>query len=74
MRLTISKLRQDIFNVFDTVIKTGEPVEVERDGNILLITSIKDSSSKLNRLKKRTLTKEKLANFDHIDWTKEWKP
>jgi hypothetical protein len=73
MKLTASKLRQDIFRILDKIIETGEPIEIERAGHILMITQVKRSSSKLSKLKRRKVTDEDSDNFTHIDWSKEWK-
>ena len=37
MAMTASKLRQDIYRLLDQVLKTGEPVIVERNGRRLRI-------------------------------------
>ncbi len=73
MRLTASKLRQEVYKILDEVIRTGKPAEIERNGSILKIVSVSKNFSKLSRLKKRKLTLEDSDNFEHIDWSKEWK-
>ncbi len=74
MTMTASKLRQDIYRILDSIIATGEPVEIERNGVLLRIVPDKHEFKKLNKLKKRRLTDEDSDNFTHIDWTSEWKP
>lgn len=74
MTMTASKLRQDIYRILDSVIETGDPVEIERNGFVLRIVPDKYAFKKLDKLKKRTLTDEDSDNFTHIDWTAEWKP
>lgn len=74
MTMTASKLRQDIYRILDSVIETGEPVEIDRNGVLLRIVPDKYAFKKLDKLKKRTLTDENSDNFTHIDWTSEWKP
>lgn len=73
MKITASKLRQDIFRLLDNVIETGEPLEIERGGTTLIITPLKQSFSKLKKLKKRKLSEENSDNFTHLDWSKEWR-
>ena len=37
MTVTASKLRQDIYNLLDRVLATGEPLEIERKGQLLKV-------------------------------------
>jgi hypothetical protein len=73
MKLTASKLRQDIYRILDEIIATGQPVEIERNGVILKIMPMEHSFRKLSKLQQRRLTEEDSDNFTHIDWTAEWK-
>ncbi len=73
MRLTASRLRQEVYKILDEIIRTGIPAEIERNGSILRIVPVKQRFSKLSKLKKRHLTDENSEVFEHIDWTSEWK-
>jgi hypothetical protein len=73
MRLTASKLRQEVYKILDEIIRTGKPAEIERNGHLLKIVPVKHHYNKLNKLKKHRLTEEDSDNFEHIDWTSEWK-
>jgi hypothetical protein len=73
MRLTASKLRQEVYKILDEIIRTGKPAEIERNGNLLKIVSVSKRYSKLSKLKPRKLTNENSDNFEHIDWSQEWK-
>jgi hypothetical protein len=73
MRLTASKLRQEIYKILDEIIRSGKPAEIERNGNLLRIVPVTVSYTKLSKLKKRKLSNENSDNFEHIDWTREWK-
>ncbi len=73
MRLTASKLRQEVYKILDEIIRSGKPAEIERNGNILRIVPVSSSYSKLSKLKSRKLSNEDSDSFEHIDWTKEWK-
>lgn len=53
-KITVTALRQNLFNVVDRVLATGEPVEIERHGQRLLLVPERESG-KLARLKKRSL-------------------
>lgn len=72
MNIPITKLRSNIYNVIDEVIKSGKPVLINRHGFIVKII-VEKPKSKLARLKKHPGT----INGDpeslvHIDWSSEW--
>jgi antitoxin (DNA-binding transcriptional repressor) of toxin-antitoxin stability system len=72
MRVTASKLRENIYRILDEAIATGNPVEVVRKGNVLKIVPEKQTS-KLDRLKKRKNVF--VGDTDDIigmDWSKYW--
>lgn len=74
--MTASKLRENIYNVLDQVLKTGVPVEVERRGRRLRIVPVEETrKSKLDRLVPHPeylrCDPEELV---HLDWSSEWKP
>ena len=71
MKVTASKLRQDIYSVLDTVLETGVPVEIVRKGRVLRIVPDK-KPSKLARLKKRACIVGDPESIVHMDWSKEW--
>ncbi|MBI4601420.1 MAG: type II toxin-antitoxin system Phd/YefM family antitoxin [Planctomycetes bacterium] len=76
MRLTASKLRENIYKVLDTVLETGKPVEIERRGKTLRIVAAEPlAKSKLDLLVKHP----KALRCDpeevvHLDWSSEWRP
>jgi hypothetical protein len=74
MKISASRLRQDIYRILDEILKTGNAVEIERHGRILKIVADCPPNGKLHRLKKRKFTDESSENFTHIDWSGEWKP
>jgi hypothetical protein len=53
-KMTLTKLRSDLFQVADRILASGETVEIERNGRTLVLTA-KEKSSKLARLSKRQL-------------------
>jgi hypothetical protein len=74
MKVSVTRLRSDIYNLLDHVAESGEPLELERKGRRLRI-ALQESPSKLQRLKSR---KEKLWVGDKrdifkIDWLSEWR-
>jgi hypothetical protein len=72
MRVTASKLRENVYSILDEALETGNPVEVVRKGKILKIVPER-SPSKLDRIKKRprALTGNP-QDIVHMNWLKEW--
>lgn len=74
-RTTLTELRQNIYSVFDEVIKTNEPVYVERKGfqiKLELISNKKEG--RLKALKKRkcvAVSDEILLNDSHWEWSED---
>ena len=71
IKMTATRLRQDIYNILDNVIETGIPVEIERKGGKLKISPVK-KKAKLDNLKKRDLLVGDPEDIINIDWMKEW--
>jgi hypothetical protein len=55
-KLSLTTLRNRLFEVADRVLETGVPVAIERRGKTLLLTT-EATGSKLARLKRRKLVK-----------------
>ena len=53
-KLTLTTLRQQIFQIADEVLVTGVPVSIERNGRVLLLSSATQPSKHL-KLKRRKL-------------------
>jgi hypothetical protein len=74
MKLTASKLREDIYRILDLVLANGEPVEVERHGRRLRIVA-DDTPSRLSRLVGRPdAVVGDSEDLVHVDWSHEWRP
>ena len=71
MRVTASKLRENVYRILDEAIQTGAPVEVIRKGVILRIVP-EQSVSKLSRLKRRSGFEGDPDEILTMDWLKEW--
>jgi prevent-host-death family protein len=71
MKITASKLRENIYQILDEAIATGTPVEVVRKGTVVRIVPEK-RTSKLTRLKKRSGFKGNPDDIIGMDWSKEW--
>jgi antitoxin (DNA-binding transcriptional repressor) of toxin-antitoxin stability system len=71
MKVTATRLRENIYSILDQVAETGEPVEIERKGKILRIVA-DQKPSKLDRIKKKDYLIGDLDSIIHMDWSKEW--
>jgi len=66
------QLRENIYRVLDQVLKTGEPVEIERNGRRLRIVA-GEQPSRLDRLVRRPeAVVGDRGDFVHLDWSGEW--
>jgi len=72
MRLSLTKMRSDLYKIVDRVLDTGVPVEIERRGRKVRIVPVRPKS-KLDHLVKRPGTivgdPEEIV---HMDWSGEW--
>ena len=71
MRITASKLQENIYQILDEAISTGTPIEVVRKGTVLRIVPEK-RVSKLSRLKKRKGFHGDPDDVIGMDWLREW--
>ena len=71
MRVTASKLREDIYRLLDQVATTGAPLEVVRKGKLLRIVP-ETPVPKLSRLTKRKAFKGNSDDIIHMNWLREW--
>lgn len=73
MPMTLTALRQQLFNVVDQVIATGIPTEIKRNGHIVKIV-LADKKSKLSNLKKHECIAgdpDELIDLSLQEWNKE---
>lgn len=74
MAITASDLRQDIYRILDSVLESGQPLEVERRGRRLQIVPVVPSS-KLSRLVRRTkFLRRDPEDLVSVDWSDTWRP
>lgn len=71
--LNPSALRANIYKVLDRVIATGQPVLVQRKGQLLQI-SPPQKKSRLSRLKKKKIFLDNPADLAEIKWDQAWNP
>ncbi len=72
MTVTASMLRQNVYQLLDEVIETGQPIEIERKGKRLRIERHSQSGSKLSRLTRHTCIQGDPESVVHCDWSSEW--
>lgn len=74
MALTASKLRANVYRLLDDVLETGKPLEIERNGKILVIAP-KENESAWDRLpRRRGFIVGDPDELVHVDWSSEWNP
>jgi len=74
MALSASKLRANIYRLLDEVLETGKPLEIERNGEILVIVPRKTESI-WDRLPRREgAIVGDPDELIHMDWSSEWNP
>lgn len=59
-KMTLTTLRRQIFQVADEVLVTGEPVSIERNGKLLLLSS----ATQVKPARQLKLKRRKLINGD----------
>lgn len=71
MRVTATKLRENIYQILDQVAEGGAPVEIVRNGTVVKIVAEK-RPSKLAKLKKRNNYNGDPDEIIGMDWSKYW--
>ena len=72
MKLTATKLRENIYAILDQILATGEPVEIERKGRTLRLLPV-DTGSRLDRLVPRPdFIIGDPEDLVELDWSHEW--
>lgn len=74
MAMTATKLRADVYRLLDEVLETGQPLEIERNGKILVIAPKEEQSiwERLPRCKGFIVGDP--DELIHMDWSSEWNP
>ena len=74
MVITPTEFRKNLFKLLDEVLKTGRPLEIERNGQILKIVPPK-RRSKLERLEPHPdAVNGDSDDLVEMDWSGMWKP
>lgn len=74
MSVSLTELRANLYQLFDSILETGQPLEVSRKGRTFRI-SVAPPTSKLAALVDRPdLIVGDPEDLVSIDWSSEWKP
>jgi hypothetical protein len=71
MKVSPSSLRNDLYNLLDRVLEGGEPLWIERKGQLLKIVRA-DPPGKLDRLVAHECMAGDPEDLVHSDWSGEW--
>jgi len=66
--------QEDILQLLDKVLSTGEPVEIERKGKRLLISPAEKRRDLACLERHPEFIVGNPDDLVHIDWSSEWKP
>lgn len=70
---SISSLRANLYRLLDRVLETGEPLEIERKGARLRITTL-EGGDRLARLRPHPdYLLGDPEDIVHLDWSAEWR-
>ena len=72
MKVSATKLRQNLYRILDEVLEKGIPIEIERKGEILKIIPEKHVS-KLDKLQPHDVIIGNPESIINSNWTKYWK-
>ncbi len=72
MQIKASNLRKDIYRLLDRVLATGEPLEIERNGQFLKVVPERQRGSKLAKLVPHNCITGDAEELVHMDWSSEW--
>jgi hypothetical protein len=74
MPISATHLRGNVYRLLDEVLETGRPLEIERNGEILVVAP-KETQSIWDRLPRREgFIVGDPDELIHIDWSSEWNP
>lgn len=73
MVVTPSKLRENLYNLLDSVIEKGELLEISRKGKILRIVP-EQRPSRLDKIVPKNITTASDDELINTSWEDEWKP
>ncbi|MGA1867632.1 MAG: type II toxin-antitoxin system prevent-host-death family antitoxin [bacterium] len=71
MKLSATKLRQNLYRILDEVLEKGVPIEIERRGKILKIVPL-EPIKKLDKLESHNTIIGDPESIVTISWSKAW--
>jgi prevent-host-death family protein len=71
-RLSLTKVRADLYKIVDSVLETGKPVEIERRGKKVRIIPVRPTSKLDNLVKRPGTIVGNPEGVVHADWSGEW--
>ncbi len=71
MAIKATKLRQNLYQLLDSILETGKPLEVERNGQILRIAPAK-AGSKFDLLEEHQALRGQPEDLLNLDWSSLW--
>lgn len=71
MLYNATSLRKNIYSVLDSVLETGVPAEIERNGKRLRIVS-GESGTRLSRLEPHKIVKGDSGELPDLHWNNSW--
>lgn len=74
MALSASKLRANVYRLLDEVLETGKPLEIERNGEILVIVPRKTETIWDRLPRRKGFIVGDPDELIHMDWSSEWNP
>jgi prevent-host-death family protein len=73
VRITASRLRENVYRILDEVIDTGAPVEIVRKGTVLRIVPEKKASRLSGLRKRRNVFQGDPDSIIGADYLREWR-
>jgi hypothetical protein len=73
MAISGTKLRENIYQLLDQALETGEALEIKRKGRTLRIVP-EPRPTRLAQLPRRPTINGDPEDLVHLDWSGEWKP
>lgn len=71
MIYTATALRKNIYSLLDTVLESGIPLEIERNGKRLKIVP-EEKVGRLERLEKHNIVTGDSSDLPDIHWDESW--
>ena len=72
MKLSLTKMRSNLYKIVDRVLETGVPVEIERRGRKVRIVPVRPTSKLDNLVKRPGTIVGDPEEIVHMDWSGEW--